>query len=199
MSRRTLVLSSLFVFTVGGSAFAADLSAMGAQVQPVKKKIPVAVQPRTATPAMIVAPKPLTAALKRNMIAIKPLSACVTVPNALEGLFQKDREVSAAFEAAGLEYDGMAGGLLKTNLLPSIEQYCCSDNASFSIQQQQAAGCAGSDTVDECMEKLARACIQKLGGMYKGSLRKKQKEISAVSKSTGQLDQKLQQLLKAIP
>lgn len=199
MYRRTLLLSGFLVFVVGGGAFAAELSATGTPMQAVKKKVPVTVQPRTDTPVMSLATKPLKAVLKRNMIAVKPLSACVTVPNALERLFQKDREVSAAFQAAGLEYDGIAGGLLKTHLLPSIEKYCCSDNASFSVQQQQAAGCSGNDTVDECMEKLAKACIHRIGGSYQSSLQKKQKEISAVSKSTGQLDEKLQQLMQAIP
>ncbi|PKN37914.1 MAG: hypothetical protein CVU62_09345 [Deltaproteobacteria bacterium HGW-Deltaproteobacteria-2] len=35
---------------------------------------------------------------------------------------------------------------------------------SYSVQDQQAAGCAGTDTVNHCMDKLYKYCI----GSYKG-------------------------------
>lgn len=35
---------------------------------------------------------------------------------------------------------------------------------SYSVQDQQAAGCAGTDTVNQCMDKLYKYCI----GSYKG-------------------------------
>ncbi len=192
-------MSALIVFLVSGAVFASEPAAIGSQTLPLKKTIPVRVKPRVTASSMAVAPKPLTEVLTRKMFAIKPQSVCVTVPNALEGVLQKDLAASNACKAAGMSYERMNGGLLTTVFLPSIKKYCCSDNASFSIQEQQAAGCTGSDTVDVCMEKLSRACIHRIGAIYKNALQKKQKEISTVSTSAGQLDQKLQQLLNTIP
>ena len=36
---------------------------------------------------------------------------------------------------------------------------CCSPNKAFSVQDQQAAGCTGSDSVDSCMRKLIDYCL----------------------------------------
>ncbi len=36
---------------------------------------------------------------------------------------------------------------------------CCSPQKSFSVQEQQAAGCLENDTVKQCMDKLTGYCI----------------------------------------
>jgi hypothetical protein len=41
---------------------------------------------------------------------------------------------------------------------------------SYSVQDQQAAGCAGTDTVNQCMDKLYKYCI----GGFKGEYGKKE-------------------------
>lgn len=37
---------------------------------------------------------------------------------------------------------------------------------SYSVQDQQAAGCAGTDTVNQCMDKLYKYCIGGFRGEY---------------------------------
>ena len=37
---------------------------------------------------------------------------------------------------------------------------------SYSVQDQQAAGCAGTDTVNQCMDKLYKHCIAAYKGEY---------------------------------
>lgn len=45
---------------------------------------------------------------------------------------------------------------------------------SYSVQDQQAAGCAGNDTVNQCMDKLYKYCI----GSYKGGAGNKENFIN---------------------
>ncbi len=42
--------------------------------------------------------------------------------------------------------------------------YCLTK--SYSVQDQQAAGCAGTDTVNQCMDKLYKYCIGNYTGEY---------------------------------
>jgi hypothetical protein len=37
---------------------------------------------------------------------------------------------------------------------------------SYSVSEQQAAGCAGTDTVNQCMDKLYKYCISNFSGEY---------------------------------
>lgn len=76
---------------------------------------------------------------------------------------------------------------------------------SYSVQDQQAAGCAGTDTVNQCMDKLYKYCI----GSYKGGTGNKaefinrfktalEKSNNINSKSKKYSDQ-LQTLINNIP
>jgi hypothetical protein len=43
-----------------------------------------------------------------------------------------------------------------------VKNKCCAANVSYSVADQQAAGCSGADSVSACMQKLTTRCIRKL-------------------------------------
>jgi hypothetical protein len=78
---------------------------------------------------------------------------------------------------------------------------CCSENKSFSVQDQQAAGCANSDTVKQCMDKLVKSCINKFKTRdeLKAKLMQSQDKANKISMETKQLSDKLNQLTNMMP
>jgi hypothetical protein len=80
-------------------------------------------------------------------------------------------------------------------------QGCCSQNKSFSVQDQQAAGCANSDTVKQCMDKLIKYCISqfKTRNDLKAKLMQSQDKANKISMETKQLSDKLNQLTNMMP
>jgi hypothetical protein len=78
---------------------------------------------------------------------------------------------------------------------------CCGQNKSFSVQDQQAAGCSGGDTVKQCMEKLVKSCIRqyKKRDELKAQLLQSQDKAGKISEKTKQLSDKLNQLTTTMP
>jgi hypothetical protein len=80
-------------------------------------------------------------------------------------------------------------------------QDCCSPNKSFSIQDQQNAGCTGSDTVNVCMDKVIKHCISQyphrtsLRTMLFDTLQK----ATQINIKTKQLHENVKQLNAAMP
>ncbi len=66
----------------------------------------------------------------------------------LDGLNQKFTEFSR--KAGGYEYGAKARS--------KIAKQCASK--AYTVQDQKAAGCTGSDTVDQCMDKLYEHCLK---------------------------------------
>lgn len=44
--------------------------------------------------------------------------------------------------------------------LLAFEKSCSSPSKSYSVQDQMAAGCTGSDTLSQCMNKLYKQCVR---------------------------------------
>jgi hypothetical protein len=84
---------------------------------------------------------------------------------------------------------------------PDDIQGCCSTQQSFSVQDQQAAGCAGNDTVQQCMDKLVGKCIKTVLTQknLKTKLRQSQQKADAIATNARKLSDKLNQLLNALP
>lgn len=54
--------------------------------------------------------------------------------------------------------------------MPDIQKQCA--EKSYSVQDQQAAGCNGNETLNQCMEKLVHHCVETFsaGGMSWGGI-----------------------------
>lgn len=80
-------------------------------------------------------------------------------------------------------------------------QDCCSANKSFTVQDQKNAGCAGSDTVKLCMDKVIKYCISQYPqkNSLKGRLFESLQKSSQMSAKTKQLHDNVKQLYDMIP
>ena len=81
---------------------------------------------------------------------------------------------------------------------------CCSPTKSFSVQDQQAAGCANSDTVKQCMDKLMKHCIScdsiaAIKDEIKTRLKKTQEKSNNISIRTKQFSEEIKNLLSIMP
>lgn len=72
----------------------------------------------------------------------------ISLPITLNGLNQKFTEFSR--KATGYEY----GATARTK----IARECA--GKAYTVQNQRAVGCTGSDTVDQCMDKLYEHCLK---------------------------------------
>jgi hypothetical protein len=73
---------------------------------------------------------------------------------------------------------------------------CCSPKKSFSVQEQQQAGCSGNDTVNSCIDKLIKKCVKSTPKIdqLKTDLNHSQKKALEISHRTMWLYQKLEKL-----
>jgi len=95
------------------------------------------------------APVATTAPLKGE-IRVSPgkLRAMGAMPITLEGLNQKISEFS---RAAGSYEHGVSAR-------SAIAKQCASK--AYSVQDQMAVGCTGTDTLDQCTDKLYKNCLK---------------------------------------
>jgi hypothetical protein len=110
-----------------------------------------AAQKGTAVQQGRAALKPLQQPLFADPSAMLPL--CSSLPQATEKVID-----SLNFLWKGLNCQGNFPKDIIENYRSHVEG-CCSPQKSFSVQEQQAAGCSDSDTVKQCMEKLTKSCI----------------------------------------
>lgn len=116
---------------------------------------------RTATTATDIKPlqKPirLSPAMQMQMRAKTPR---LNLPVHWQQLEQQFNELSGKAQ----EYEmGVA-------TIPDIQKQCA--EKSYSVQDQQAAGCNGNETLNQCMEKLVHHCVESYssGGMSWGGM-----------------------------
>ena len=78
---------------------------------------------------------------------------------------------------------------------------CCSPQKSFSVQEQQAAGCLDSDTVKQCMDKLTGYCINNVAekNTIKNSLDPGPKVADDISSKTKELSEQMKKLRSLMP
>jgi hypothetical protein len=77
---------------------------------------------------------------------------------------------------------------------------CCSPQKSFSVQEQQAAGCLESDTVKQCMDKLTGYCINNVAekGTVKNHLDFYPKRADDISSKMKELSEQMKKLRSLI-
>ncbi|MDD2337562.1 MAG: hypothetical protein PHD01_13410 [Geobacteraceae bacterium] len=82
-----------------------------------------------------------------------------------------------------------------------IENNCCNSDASFSVQDQYAAGCSANDTLSVCMEKLTKNCIRKVGQkkQIKEYVSEKQGPLNEMHDKTGQLVNEVKHFMAILP
>jgi hypothetical protein len=90
------------------------------------------------------AAQPLKGEIRLSPGKLRPISMPIT----LDGLNQKFTDFSR--KASGYEY----GATARTK----IARQCA--GKAYSVQDQRAVGCTGTDTVDQCMDKLYDHCLK---------------------------------------
>lgn len=169
------------------------------QAQPETVKTPA--QSSAVNPQLNLEQIPLKTSLNRDMIADMSFSPCATIPKLVDAIIEKNNEVNATLKEAGSGYISLPTGKLKSYYVAGIRNNCCSQTKSFSVQEQQAAGCTGNDTVAECMEKLTRECIRKTGQALniREDLQERSEKLSRLSDKTGELAKLLKDLMVTMP
>jgi hypothetical protein len=137
--------------------------------------------------------KPLQQPLVANMSAMLPL--CSSLPQAIEKVEDTIHELRL-----GLSCEGHFNEDNFNNYRAQVNS-CCSPQKSFSVQEQQAAGCMDSDTVKQCMDKLTGYCINNVAG--KGTVKnhldfypKRADDISIKMKELSEQMKKLRSLIQ---
>lgn len=139
--------------------------------------------------------KPLQQPLKMQTSAIPTF--CVTMSKIIKDTSQLHHELAMLIGPQGIALTGVGEtGSYLGSLYP-----CCSQDKSFSVQEQQAAGCANSDTVGQCMEKLTKYCVNGIATQHqlKTKLEQDQKRTENISLKANQLSEKVKLLLNMMP
>lgn len=153
MSKSTRLIASIVcVLLVESAVYAEQIRTGTATIFPSAGNIaPVKSMPSSSVASPIF-PMSLDAKPMRDVLVLKQMSMppmCVSIPQTYQRMVQLAQELK---EISGV-WLGPSSAIY-TSYIP-----CCAPEKSFSVQEQQAAGCLGSDMVSQCMEKLARHCI----------------------------------------
>lgn len=196
---RTKILCAVLVVLASTAADAEQISTTPLKTPirsvtpaPQAAQVPVAPQPSLQ-------PKPLMSPIMMGQVA--PPSLCVSIPMSVSQYSQKWTAANQAFVAAGsnMQMHFNAGKI--DYFAHYIKSFCCSPNKSYTVQDQMAAGCSGSDTVAVCMDKLTRQCIRtKADSMnLRADLQKDRDALNQLSTTTGQLRDQLQSFQSLLP
>lgn len=160
-----------------------------------------------AEPVRPVAVKPLQQPIMLQKAT--PPSLCVTLSNTIEAIIQvahrdMQKTLHMYTQPNTSNYITFPGLWELYYTGPRYREHvraCCSDNRSFSVQDQKAAGCSGSDTVNQCTDKLVKYCLHsfKQRDELREMLGKSQKKAKELSVEIKQLSEKLDQLMTHMP
>lgn len=160
-------------------------SRVGSPTQPGGSPLP-SMQPAQPVQA------PLTAALSMMQLQVVP-PLCESVPAAAWA-------VNDAKQGLNLEGTEAGGSDQIWHFGTQVKNQCCMASVSYSVADQQAAGCTGADTVNACMHKLTAKCIRKQADIKNVRTRTQQisqgaKKLSAKSDDLAKKADKLYSLL----
>jgi len=137
--------------------------------------------------------KPLQQPLFADPTAMFPL--CSTLRQAADDVVRSIHHLWAGLNCCRSDFTDLY------DIYNSYVDQCCSSNKSFSVQEQQAAGCLNSDTVKQCMDKLNMACINNYA--EKSSLKNKLdhdlKRTESISIKMKELSEQMKKLRSLIP
>jgi hypothetical protein len=154
---------------------------------------------KSAQPANLAA-KPLQQPLQMQQGMISPtctaLIPLVTQSNELVDTTMKNDfkigqawDVSVSFIGVPDMYKGYPHNAMK----------CCSSQQSFSVQDQQTAGCTNTDTVPQCMEKLVRQCLKPVSFLNKDRLKQSKQKADAIAADAKKLSDNLNMMINILP
>jgi hypothetical protein len=126
--------------------------------KPIQKSVPVATTQAPATSTQTIKPLQQPLLLHGSM---PPLFCPALVGTINDVIKVAQTDIPKAVQLYTNQGDiGFPGTSENTaGVYRNYVQDCCSPNKSFSVQDQQNAGCTGSDTVNVCMDKVIKHCI----------------------------------------
>jgi hypothetical protein len=173
--------------------FLASLTAISFAAQPTQiKNIP------QVTKAQEI--KPLQQPLSLQASAIPSL--CSSLDNTINSIIQiAHKDMQVTLKPDHIAFPGIWELYYTGGQYRNYVHNCCSQNKSFSVQDQKSAGCANSDTVGQCMDKLTKYCISqfKTKNELKSQLMQSREKANTISIETKQLSDKLNQLITIMP
>ena len=191
-----LVVSLLLIVSLSGVANAAQ-PAVNSRAGDIK----------STQPAANVAAKPLQQPLMSQSGSVPPLCTILenTINEAYTLAYTDLRTAASMYQPSPNIYflgvDAAATGICGFCTSRKTVHNCCSQQQNYTVQEQQAAGCANSDTIQQCIDKLALQCIKT--GMkdnnVKSMLKQSQVKADEIATKARQLSDKINQLLPMLP
>lgn len=201
MSLRQILLATLSLLTFGPPAVAADLIRPLQAITPARESTAPSPAPRPPAMAMPVAPglRPLMAPLFISQ-AVMPPTICAALKPKSDAMTSTYGHYRTALNGTG-ENCALTGMSVPNKLDSVLYEHCCGGNVSFSVHDQQTAGCVGSDTVSACMEKLTRQCIRSRAQStgLSAELQKHSEAYKEISARSAELAQQMRNVLMLMP
>ncbi|MCG2750319.1 MAG: hypothetical protein L6301_00565 [Desulfobacteraceae bacterium] len=177
------MLVTAVIFMVSGLGFAAAGDQLPIQLNKKPVKTPVKVS--SPTPSFTTA-RPLVTEIKVSPARINTSAIVLTVP------YEELRKAMEHVKGAYFGWDYING------VTDWLQQNC--SGKSYTVDEQKAAGCLGTDTVDACTEKLYQHCFQSSPYMntYKRELREMIEAMDALNKAAALYENGLKQAEKKV-
>lgn len=96
----------------------------------------------------------------KGEIKLNPGSVRATTVRPAQVKFEQINKQFAALSGHAQTYEAGVG------VMPSIQKSC--STKAYSVQDQKAAGCTGSESLDQCMDKLYKHCVATWSGSTPG-------------------------------
>ena len=195
-----LVIQFVIIFPVNAEDTVDKRLKQQPMVQPTRKNLAPKTMPTTPGQAI-----PANTTLSINQLSIPP-AVCTSVPLAWNQILQKLAEANQAYhQTHSHQYHtdddpiqipaGYIGSYART-FVPK----CCAASTSFSVAEQQAAGCTKNDQVGICIEKLVNKCLNNPGNEdIKRRMRESIAKHSELSRKILELTQQMQDMLNKMP
>ncbi|MBU1424077.1 MAG: hypothetical protein KKH12_06380 [Gammaproteobacteria bacterium] len=198
-TRVLLIIATIFGLVSLSQAEPVKLAPVQTAPLPAKSA-PLASPPTNGSLPMAVSSArliPLKTAINFQLAQVSLPPLCVSVSNTCEAISQKYHATEKAMSGGRFKFQSERLSYFNSR----IKMSCCSKGHSFSVADQQAAGCTGSDTVTICMEKLSRNCIREAAVEYKirDEFLAFEPSVSELSTKAGQLSQEMKHLQAILP
>jgi hypothetical protein len=160
--------------------------------------------PRAPVAAAPIAGRPLKSTLTLIPALLNPdaASLCNSVPAAAARIKERYLAANQAVKPFSCGHPSVIDNSGNISSLSShTKSVCCSPQTTYSVEQQQAAGCKGSDTVSACMSKLTTHCVEQLiySSTSKAGIQKRRDNLIKASAALRRLEHELEQLQLIVP
>lgn len=192
-----IVAAVWFSVSLTATSFAEQQAIAPKQIQ---KSVPASTTQTPATSTQAIKPLQQPLILQGSLPPII-CTATVNTINDIIKISQTDmpKVVQAYTNQGSVDFPGTSENV--AGVYRNYVQDCCSPNKSFTVQDQKNAGCANSDNVSLCMDKVIKYCISQYPqrGSLKGMLFQSVQKTNNVNAKITQLHDKINQLRNMIP